>query len=57
MTPVGPLDAEKRAEVVLLYVFNSPGVAGAVLQTPPLQIHSLTYGLWKYLQNSVYPKL
>ena len=37
-----------------------PGVAGAVLQKPLLLIYSMIHGLghnlWKYLQNSIYPK-
>ena len=40
VTPIGTLHAEKIAEAGLLYVFNRPGVAGAVLQTPPSLIHS-----------------
>ena len=42
-------------------IINRPGVAGAVLQTPPLLIDwfmdSLSDGFWKYLQNSVYQAL
>ena len=38
-------------------LFNRPGVAGAVLQSPPLLInYSLIHGLWKYLQSNVNPK-
>ena len=40
----------------LLVIFNSPGIAGAVLQTPSSLIHSfiksLTHPLWTCLQNS-----
>ena len=34
VTPVGPLDAEKIAQAVLLYVFKRPGVARAFLKIP-----------------------
>ena len=37
-------------------VVNRPGVAGAVLQSPPSLIDSLSHGLWKYLQGTVNPK-
>ena len=41
-------------------LFNRPGVAGAVLQTPPSLIdsfiHSLSDPLWKYLQKIITPK-
>ena len=33
------LHAKKIADAVLLYVFNRPGVAEAVLQSPPLVIN------------------
>ena len=32
MTPVGLSDAEEIAEAFLLYIFNRPGVAGAVIK-------------------------
>ena len=42
------------------YIINRPGVAGAVLQSPPWSIisltHSLSDGLWKYIQGTVNPK-
>ena len=41
-------------------VFNRPGVARAVLQTPSSFIHSLSQSvsdpLWKYIQNTFTPK-
>ena len=39
------------------FLINRPGVAGAVLQTPPWLIKWLTYGLWKYVQNNITPIL
>ena len=46
--------------IIILKIFNRLGVAGAVLQTPPLLINSLikslSHRLWKYLQNTVSPK-
>ena len=38
-------------------VINRPNVAGAVLQTPQLQINSVRHPLWKYLHNTITPKL
>ena len=37
-------------------IFNRPGVAGAVLQSPPSLIDSVSDGLWKYIPNTVNPK-
>ena len=34
-------------------LFNRTGVAGAVLQTPSLLIHSFTDGLWNCLYDQV----
>ena len=54
--------------IIILYYFhggsstlvNRPGVAGAVLQSPPWLtdwlINCLSDGLWKYIQNLVNPK-
>ena len=46
--------------ILSLTIFNRPGVAGAVLQTPLSFIHSLinslikvSDGLWKYIQSTV----
>ena len=38
------------------YIFNRPGVAGVVLQSPPLLINSLRDPFVKNLQDTVYPK-
>ena len=37
-------------------IINRPGVAGAVLQSPPSVINWLSDGLWKYIQSTVNPK-
>ena len=39
---VGPIYAKKLVESGCLYVFNRPGVAGAVLQTPSSLIDSVS---------------
>ena len=45
---------------VNLSLINRPGVAGAVLQTPPLLnnqlINSVTHPLWKYFQTIITSK-
>ena len=41
---------------ISITVINRPGVAGAVLQSPPSLTHSLSHGLWKYIQGTVNPK-
>ena len=41
---------------MLIGLFNSPGVAGVVLQSPLLLINSVTHPLVQNLQATVYPK-
>ena len=47
---------QRFLKAIQIPVFNRPGVAGAVLQTPPSLIKSLIHGLWKYIQGIVNPK-
>ena len=47
---------EARGCSINTVIINRPGVAGAVLQTPPSFIDSVRNTLWKYLQNIITPK-
>ena len=40
---------------LILQIIKRPGVAGAVLQSPPLLINSLSDPLVQNLQDTVYP--
>ena len=42
--------------VLITLVITIPGVAGAVPQTASSLIRKVSYGLWKYIPNTVNPK-
>ena len=54
---INDTDSHPIGKIMIDLIFNRPGVAGSVLQSPLSLIHSVCHDFLKYLKDTVYPKL